>query len=73
MKWVWNILAVLLVLTGIVWFLQGISVLPGSFMTGDTTYTYLGVILVVIGAIILYFNNRRRRLPTGGDRTDLDR
>ncbi len=30
-----NIVAVLLILTGIVWFFQGINVLPGSFMTGQ--------------------------------------
>jgi hypothetical protein len=30
-----NIVASLLVLGGAIWFLQGINVLPGSFMTGQ--------------------------------------
>ncbi len=30
-----NIVAILLVLAGATWFLQGINVLPGSFMTGQ--------------------------------------
>jgi hypothetical protein len=33
-----NIVAVLLVLSGAIWFLQGINVLPGSFMTGQTRW-----------------------------------
>ena len=32
-----NILGVLLVLFGAIWFLQGINVLPGSFMTGQAS------------------------------------
>ena len=36
MKITLNIFGGLLVLTGVVWFLQGINVLPGSFMTGQT-------------------------------------
>ena len=35
MKKVVNVVAVLLILGGGVWFLQGINVLPGSFMTGQ--------------------------------------
>ena len=30
-----NILGALVVLFGCIWFLQGINVLPGSFMTGQ--------------------------------------
>ncbi|MEN9564344.1 MAG: hypothetical protein RIR73_2588, partial [Chloroflexota bacterium] len=30
-----KIIAVLLVVAGIIWILQGINILPGSFMTGD--------------------------------------
>lgn len=35
LKILFNIIAVLLILAGGVWFLQGINVLPGSFMTGQ--------------------------------------
>ena len=58
MKWLINILGVLLVLIGIVWFFQGINILLGSFMSGNSLYSVLGIILVVAGILILAFNNR---------------
>jgi hypothetical protein len=60
MKIVLNVIGVLLILPGIVWFLQGINVLPGSFMTGQTQWAINGGILIVIGAGLLWFANRRR-------------
>lgn len=35
MKIVLNIVGGLLVIMGTIWFLQGINILPGSFMTGQ--------------------------------------
>ncbi len=60
MKIFLNILGILLVLTGGVWFLQGINILPGSFMTGNPQWTINGGIAVVIGAGLLWFANRNR-------------
>ena len=37
MRMVVRVLAILLIVGGIVWILQGISVLPGSFMSGKTS------------------------------------
>ena len=37
-----RIVGALLVLTGGVWFLQGINVLPGSFMTGQIRWAVYG-------------------------------
>ena len=51
---------VLCVLVGGVWFLQGINVLPGSFMTGQTTWAVYGAILLVGGVGILVVAKRRR-------------
>ncbi|MFC1921672.1 hypothetical protein ACFLY4_00140 [Chloroflexota bacterium] len=61
MKWFLNILGVLLVLIGIVWFFQGINILLGSFMSGNSLYSVLGIILVVAGIIVLAFTNRSRK------------
>jgi len=61
MKWFLNILGVVMVLIGIVWFFQGINVLLGSFMSGNSLYAVLGVIFVVVGAIVLVFTNRPRK------------
>jgi hypothetical protein len=55
-----NIIAGLLILAGLVWFLQGINVLPGSFMTGHPEWALYGTITVLIGAGILWFVNRRK-------------
>jgi len=60
MKWVLNILGVLLILAGLVWFFQGINILLGSFMSGQPLWAVIGFVLVVIGALLLYFTNRRR-------------
>ena len=60
MKIALNILGVILVLIGLVWFLQGINVLPGSFMTGQTRWAIYGGIAVAIGIVLLITGNRRR-------------
>ena len=54
MRTVLNVVGVLLMLIGAVWFLQGINVLPGSFMTGQTQWAVYGGIAFVVGAIALY-------------------
>ena len=61
MKIVLNTLAVLLILAGGIWFLQGINVLPGSFMTGDPQWAINGGIMIVIGGVILWWNNRGKK------------
>jgi hypothetical protein len=53
------ILGVLMVLMGGIWFLQGINVLPGSFMTGELRWAVYGGILAAVG-IGLLFRARRR-------------
>ena len=55
-----NVAGVLALLAGCVWFLQGINVLPGSFMTGQTKWAVYGAVLVVIGIVVLVVANRRR-------------
>lgn len=61
MKIVWNIIGVVLVLFGCIWFLQGINVLPGSFMTGQIQWAVYGAIAVAVGAALLFRANRRRK------------
>jgi hypothetical protein len=55
-----NIVSVLLILAGAVWFLQGINVLPGSFMTGDPQWAINGGIMIVVALGLLFWANRRR-------------
>lgn len=56
-----NIVAGLLVLAGSIWFLQGINVLPGSFMTGQTKWAVYGGIALAVGIALLLRANRPRR------------
>jgi hypothetical protein len=61
MKIIWKIVGTLLVLAGCVWFLQGIAVLPGSFMTGETKWAIRGVIAAIVGVFILLWASRKPR------------
>jgi hypothetical protein len=56
-----NIVGVVLVFFGSVWVLQGINVLPGSFMSGQTQWAVRGGIAVIAGIALLLWVNRRRR------------
>jgi uncharacterized membrane protein HdeD (DUF308 family) len=55
-----NVLAALCLLVGCVWILQGINILPGSFMTGQTKWAIYGCIMAVVGIGLLFSANRRR-------------
>ncbi|HEV7966139.1 MAG TPA: hypothetical protein VGP19_01140 [Candidatus Acidoferrales bacterium] len=65
MRIVVNIVSVLLVLIGGIWFLQGINVLPGSFMTGQTRWAVRGGILVFAGIAGLVWANQKRKSAAG--------
>ena len=60
MRIVLSIVGLLCLLMGGVWFLQGINVLPGSFMTGQTKWAVYGAMLVCLGVGVLVAANRRR-------------
>ena len=53
-----KILGILLILVGIVWILQGINVLPGSFMTGQMQWAVYGAIAVVVGGALFAASGR---------------
>jgi len=55
-----NVAGVLCVLVGCVWFLQGINILPGSFMTGQRKWAVYGGLLLIAGIGLLIAANRRR-------------
>jgi hypothetical protein len=61
MKTALNGLGGLLVLVGAVWALQGLDVIGGSFMTGQTLWLRIGIVCVVAGAVLLTGVNLRRR------------
>jgi hypothetical protein len=54
------ILAVLLVLSGLVWVLQGFNILPGSYMSGNPQWVINGAITAAFGAGLFWFANRKK-------------
>ncbi len=59
MKWLGTIIGVVLLLMGAVWFLQGLNLLPGSFMTGQLEWAVAGAAAVVAGLGLIFFTSRR--------------
>jgi len=59
MKTIMKVLSVLLILAGGVWILQGISILPGSFMTGQIQWAHYGGLAVLTGIGLWVFASRR--------------
>ena len=73
MKWLLNILGVILALVGVIWILQGVNILPGSFMSGHILYAILGIIVGAVGAFLLTFTNRRRKDVSALDQSHMER
>ena len=55
-----NIISILLILTGGTFFLQGINLLPGSYMTGDPQWAINGGIMIVVAIGLMSWANRRK-------------
>ena len=55
-----NVSGLVCLVIGCVWFLQGINVIPGSFMTGQTKWAVYGAVLLIVGVGMLVRANRRR-------------
>lgn len=60
MKNILKILSVMIFLAGMVWFLQGINILPGSYMTGDPKWAINGGVAMAIGVSLFIWANRRK-------------
>lgn len=64
MKWILNIIAVLLFLAGVVWILQGVGIYPVGMMAYQMKYAYYGIVLALIGVgLFIIANRRRKKLP----------
>jgi hypothetical protein len=55
------IVGAILILMGTVWVLQGINILPGSFMSGQTRWAVNGIIAIAFGGILLFASKRAKR------------
>jgi hypothetical protein len=57
------VVGVIAILVGGVWILQGTGMLPGSFMTGQRMWLYIGIIVAVVGLALAYNGIRRPARP----------
>lgn len=55
-----NVVAIIALLLGGLWILQGANILGGSVMSGQSQWLYIGIVLVVVAAGLLWWVNRRR-------------
>ena len=60
MKIALRVAGIVLIVFGCIWLLQGMNVLPGSFMTGQIRWAVYGGIAVVVGIGLLVGAGRRR-------------
>ena len=59
MRYAVRIVAIALIVVGAIWILQGVNVLPGSFMTGQIRWAYRGAFVAVAGLALLVAARRR--------------
>lgn len=60
MKIALNVVSILLFLPGLLFFLQGVNILPVGAMAGDPKWVIIGGIMVVLGAGLFWFANRKK-------------
>jgi hypothetical protein len=39
----------------LIWFLQGVSILPGSVMTGSQFWEFAGILAFIVGIVIVAY------------------
>lgn len=55
-----NLLALIALAIGALWSLQGVGVVGGSFMTGQSQWLYIGLVTMLVGLVGLVWANRSR-------------
>ncbi|MDG4884411.1 hypothetical protein [Mesorhizobium sp. WSM4884] len=60
MRLIRNLLALLVLAIGVLWSLQGLGLVQGSFMTGQRQWLYIGLVTALIGLLGLGWANRPR-------------
>ena len=59
MKQAARVVGSLLALGGLVWILQGVNVLPGSFMSGDLRWAWRGAGSLIVGIVLIVVSFRK--------------
>ncbi|HSO93096.1 MAG TPA: hypothetical protein VLS53_01325 [Candidatus Dormibacteraeota bacterium] len=62
MKTLSLVLGIIALITGGIWILQGVGILPGSFMSGQGMWLVIGLVVAAAGLALIY-NGIRRTAP----------
>ncbi len=54
------VLALIVLGIGALWSLQGLGLVKGSFMTGQTQWLYIGLVTMLVGVVGLRWASRSR-------------
>ncbi|MBZ9762722.1 hypothetical protein LB553_17815 [Mesorhizobium sp. CA8] len=54
------VLALIVLSVGVLWSLQGLGLVKGSFMTGQAQWLYIGLVTLLVGLVGLRWANRSR-------------
>ena len=73
MKVIKTIIGVVAVLIGIVWFFQGINVIPDSAMSGETRFVIAGIVAIVGGVVLIVDSWRQKADLKGNPATEEDK
>jgi LPXTG-motif cell wall-anchored protein len=60
MKLIANVIAIIVLVFGALWLLQGANVIAGTGMSGQSQWLWVGLLLLVVGLAGLWRVNRRR-------------
>ena len=60
MRWVWIIVGLLALASGVLWTLQGLNIVRGSAMSGQGVFVIVGPIVALIGLGLLFIGLRQR-------------
>lgn len=60
MRYFARISGAILIGMGVIWILQGVNILPGSFMTGQIQWAYRGAACAVAGLLLIFFFGRSK-------------
>jgi hypothetical protein len=64
--WLKAVVGIVFVAFGVLWTLQGLNLVQGSFMSGQTTWLVIGIVLVLLGVWLLWsLRAGRRRVGLG--------
>ena len=64
LHWVMLAIGLVLDLLGVIWLLQGINLLPGSFMTGQPFWAGAGIVMMIAGMALVVLAMRRKSEST---------